>query len=387
MAKIIIIGAAPRSLVNFRGELIKTLAKSHDVIALAGGATVDEIAAIDSLGVRYIDVPVKRTSMNPFTDLKTMRFYRSIFEQEQPDYVLSYTIKPIIWGGIALRARPSARFIALITGLGYAFEGQGFKRGVLCWIVSKLYKQSLKRANQVVFQNPDDLNYFVEHELTSRNKTYVVPGSGVPLTHFELRVLPKAELTFLMVARLLKEKGVFEFVEAACLVKKQFPNVCFQLLGGLDPSPDGINQTVVDDWVAQGCIEYLGETKDVRPYFAQSHVFVLPSFYREGLPRTILEAMATGRAILTTDNVGCREPIVDGENGWLVPVKDSDALAERMIWFIKNPEMIEPMGIASRKMAEERFDVHKVNAQMLKIMGLDKDINSTNFGADSSSHA
>lgn len=367
--KVIIIGASPRSLVNFRGELIKTLAISHDVIALAGGATADEISTIESLGVRYIDVPVKRTSMNPFTDLKTMRFYRSIFEQEQPDYVLSYTIKPIIWGGIALRTLPGARFTALITGLGYAFEGQGFKRGVLRWIVSKLYKLSLKRANQVVFQNSDDLNYFVERGLTSRNKTYVVPGSGVPLAHFEHRVLPKAELTFLMVARLLKEKGVFEFVDAACQVKKQFPNVRFQLLGGLDPSPDGINQNVVDDWVAQGCIEYLGETKDVRPYFAQSHVFVLPSFYREGLPRTILEAMATGRAILTTDNVGCREPIVEGENGWLVPVRDSKALAEKMMWFIDHPEQVESMGLASRKMAEDKFDVFKVNAQMLEIMG------------------
>ena len=386
MKKIIIIGALPSSIINFRGELIKTLTKAYHVIALAGGANNTEIAAIELLGVRYIDVPIKRTSMNPFSDLKTMQFYRSVFEQEQPDYVLSYTIKPIIWGGIALRSLSSVRFTALITGLGYAFEGQGFKRVVLRWLVSRLYKLSLKRAKQVVFQNPDDLNYFVERGLTSRNKSYLVPGSGVPLAHFEHRALPTAELTFLMVARLLKEKGVFEFVEAACQVKKNFPNVHFQLLGCLDPSPDGINQTVVDDWVAQGCIEYLGETNDVRPYFTQSHVFVLPSFYREGLPRTILEAMAMGRPILTTDNVGCREPIVDGKNGWLVPVKDSVALAERMIWFINNSEMIEPMGIASRKIAEERFDVHKVNAQMLKIMVLDKDINSINFGVDSSSH-
>ncbi|CAN8138932.1 galacturonosyltransferase WbtD [uncultured Thiomicrorhabdus sp.] len=371
MKKVIVIGALPGSLINFRGELIKILAKKHDVIALAGGATVDEIAAIESLGVRYIDVPVVRTSMNPFTDLKTMRFYRSVFEKEQPDYVLSYTIKPIIWGGIALRTISAARFTALITGLGYAFEGQGFKRGVLRWIVSRLYQTALKKADQVVFQNSDDLNYFVERGLTSRNKTYVVPGSGVPLAHFEHCALPETQLTFLMVARLLKEKGVFEFVDAACQVKKRFTNARFQLLGGLDPSPDGINQTVVDDWLAQGCIEYLGETKDVRPYFAQSHVFVLPSFYREGLPRTILEAMATGRAILTTDNVGCREPIVEGENGWLVPVRDSQALAEKMIWFIENPEQIESMGLASRKMAEDKFDVHKVNARMLEIMGLD----------------
>ncbi|MBA4151184.1 MAG: glycosyltransferase family 1 protein [Acinetobacter sp.] len=383
----IIIGALPNSLINFRGELIKTLAKTHDVIALAGGANKAEITAIELLGVRYIDVPVKRTSMNPFTDLKTMWFYRSIFEQEQPDYVLSYTIKPIIWGGIALRTLSSTSFTALITGLGYAFEGKGLKRSLLRWLVSKLYQTALRQADHVVFQNSDDLNDFVGRGLTSRNKTYVVPGSGVPLAYFEYRSLPETELTFLMVARLLKEKGVFVFVEAACQVKKQFPNVRFQLLGGLDPSPDGVNQTVVDDWVTQGCIEYLGETKDVRPYFTQSHVFVLPSFYREGLPRTILEAMATGRAVLTTDNVGCREPIVEGENGWLVPVRDSKALAAKMIWFIEHPDQIESMGLASRKMAEEKFDVHKVNGRMVEIMGLSNNLKFTNSDSGSSSHA
>jgi glycosyltransferase involved in cell wall biosynthesis len=370
MLKVLIIGASPRSLVNFRGELLKTLvSQAHSVIALAGGATTDEISTIESLGVRYIDVPVERTSMNPLTDFKTLRFYQKIFEQESPDFVLSYTVKPVVWGGIALRNQPNVQFTALVTGLGYAFEGQGFKRGVLRWIVSRLYKLSLKRANHVFFQNPDDLSYFVGCGLVEKSKTFVVAGSGVPIDQVQFEALAKSDLTFLMVARLLKEKGVYEFVAAACQVKKNFPNVRFQLLGGLDPSPDGIKQTVVDDWVAQGCIEYLGETKDVRPYLAQSHVFVLPSFYREGLPRTILEAMATGRAILTTDNVGCREPIVEGENGWLVPVRDSKTLAEKMIWFIEHPEQIEAMGLASRKMAEDKFDVSKVNAGMLKVMG------------------
>jgi glycosyltransferase involved in cell wall biosynthesis len=367
--KLIIVGVSPHSLVNFRGELIKSFVSLDcEVIAIASSATPDEIDAVESLGVRYIDVPVVRTSINPFTDLKTMFFYQKVFEQEQPNFVLSYTIKPVVWGGLALRSNRNAHFTALITGLGYAFEGKGFKRGVLRFIVSQLYKLSLKHANQVVFQNYDDLNYFVENSLVAKEKTNVVPGSGVPLAHFQQQSLPKGEVVFLMVARLLKEKGVYHFVEAACQVKKKFPNAHFQLLGGLDPSPDGINQSVVDEWVTQDCIAYLGETKDVRPYLTQSHVFVLPSYYREGLPRTILEAMATGRPILTTDNVGCREPILEGENGWLVPVKDSQALADRMIWFIEHPEQIERMGLASRKIAEDKFDVHKVNEEMLKIM-------------------
>jgi glycosyltransferase involved in cell wall biosynthesis len=371
MKKIIIIGASPRSLVNFRGELIKSfVCKGLSVVALAGGVTDDESCAIESLGARYIDVPVNRTSTNPFTDLNTMRFFEKVFAEEKPDHVIAYTIKPVIWGGLAVKKFPNIRFTALITGLGYAFEGQGFKRGLLRFIASRLYKSALDRANKVVFQNHDDLNYFIERNLVVVEKTNVVSGSGVPLDDFKQQPFPKTDIVFLMVARLLKEKGVYHFVEAACRLKKQFPNVSFQLLGGLDPSPDGINQSVVDKWVQHGCIEYLGETKDVRPYFSKSHVFVLPSFYREGLPRTILEAMATGRPILTTDNVGCREPVVEEQNGWLVPVRDTGALTEKMIWFIEHPEQIEPMGLASRKMAEEKFDVHKVNARMLEIMGL-----------------
>ncbi|MBO1922985.1 glycosyltransferase family 4 protein [Thiomicrorhabdus sp. 6S3-12] len=366
-----IIGALPRSLINFRGELIKKILSSgYKVIAMAGGASAEEVSAIESLGVRYIDVPVERTSMNPFTDLKTMLFYRSIFEQEKPDFVLSYTIKPVIWGGIALRSLPKSDFTALVTGLGYAFEGDGFKRKVLRTIVSRLYKFALKRAGRVIFQNSDDLSYFVSHGLIEKAKAFVVAGSGIPLDSFQFQPLPKSDITFLMVARLLKEKGVYQYVDAACKVKKRFPRVRFHLLGGFDPSPGGIDQSQIDEWVADGCIEYLGETTDVRPFFSESHVFVLPSYYREGLPRTILEAMATGRPIITTDNVGCREPIVEGENGWLVPVQNSDALVEKMIWSIEHPEQLESMGRVSRKMAEENFDVHKINLRMLEIMEL-----------------
>lgn len=371
MKTVIIIGALPRSLVNFRGELIRTfVSMGYRVLAVASNAAKKDIDDIKQLGAYYIDCPTKRTSINPFADLQTMQFYKKLFVQEQPEYVISYTIKPVIWSGIALSEIKNVKYSALITGLGYAFEGQGFKRWLIRKVASFLYKKSLYRADQIMFQNKDDLNYFVEHSLTSNSKTYVIPGSGVPVDHFKKEAIPSQPIVFLMVARLLKEKGVFEFVDAACQVKKQFPNVRFQLLGGLDPSPDGINQTIVNEWEFKGCIEYLGQTNDVRPYFSKSHVFVLPSFYREGLPRTILEAMATGRPIITTDNVGCREPVVDGENGWLVPVRDSKSLAKKMIWFIENPERIETMGLASRKMAEDKFDVHKVNKLMLEIMRL-----------------
>lgn len=371
ISKILIIGASPHSLVNFRGELIKAFVeRGVSVVALAGGATSDEIVSIQELGARYIDAPVVRTSTNPFTDFKTMCFFEEVFKEETPDFVIAYTIKPVIWGGMAAKRFPNIRFIALITGLGYAFEGAGIKRILLRFIVSRLYKAALNRSDQVFFQNYDDLNYFLQRNLVSSKKSNVLPGSGVPLNYFKQQPFPKSDIVFLMVSRLLKEKGVYHFVDAARIVKKQFPNAKFQLLGGLDTSPDGIKYDVVDEWNECGYIEYLGETKDVRSVFSQSHVFVLPSYYREGLPRTILEAMATGRPVLTTNNVGCREPILEGENGWLVPVKDSVTLAERMIWFIENPDQIESMGLSSRKIAEEKYDVHKVNERMLEIMGL-----------------
>ena len=369
MKKICIIGATPHSLVNFRGELIKSFVqKKFSVVALACGASVDEVTAIEFLGARYIDVPINRTSTNPFTDLNTMRFFEKVFGKEKPDYVIAYTIKPVIWGALAARKFPKIQFTALITGLGYAFERQGLKHVALHFITSHLYKASLKRANQVVFQNNDDFRYFVGHGLLDAVKGNVVSGSGVPLEYFKYQPLPNTKIVFLMVTRLLKEKGVFQFVEAACRVKSLFPHVRFQLLGGLDPLRGGINQGVVDKWVQQGCIEYLGETNDVRPYFSKSHVFVLPSYYREGLPRTILEAMSIGRPILTTDNVGCREPVCDGVNGFLIPTKNIKALAEKMVWFIENPDQIRSMGLVSRKIAEEKFDVHKVNARMFEIM-------------------
>jgi glycosyltransferase involved in cell wall biosynthesis len=176
--------------------------------------------------------------------------------------------------------------------------------------------------------------------------------------------------TFLLIARLLHEKGIREYAQAARKVKKRYPDAVFNLLGPADPSPDGVPLEEVQKWHDQGVIRYLGATNDVRPHLSVCHIYVLPSYYGEGLPRTIIEAMATGRPILTTDNVGCRETVIPGENGFLVPVRDVDALAERMIWFIEHREEWERMGRRSREMAEERFDVRIINRELMGIMGL-----------------
>ncbi len=193
------------------------------------------------------------------------------------------------------------------------------------------------------------------------------------LKHFKESCLPQGSLVFLTIARLLGDKGLREYAEAAGIVKKRYPDVIFNLVGPLDPSPDGIPSEEVEAWHISGSLSYLGPAADVRPFVEQCHVYVLAS-YHEGMPRTVLEAMSMGRPILTTDVPGCRETVLPSKNGYLVPKQQTEALAQRMIWFIENREQCEQMGKASRLLAEERFDVRKINAQMMRIMGLSEKI-------------
>jgi glycosyltransferase involved in cell wall biosynthesis len=372
--RVVVIGATPHSLINFRGELIKKLiASSCEVITMAGEATEADIATIESYGANFVSYPVSRSSAGPLNNLKTFFAFRKALKRYEPDIVLSYTIKPVIWTGIALLGVKKARFNALITGLGYAFEGGSLKRRLLQKIVSALYWLSLVRADKIIFQNEDDQNYFLATGLAKTNKTCVVNGSGVPIDYFSQQPFLDSRgrgVSFLMIARLLNEKGVRYFIEAAQKVKSRFPDARFELLGPYDTSPDGIGEKEVSRWVRSGNVEYLGESDDVRPFLMNCDVFVLPSFYREGLPRTILEAMSTGRPILTTNNVGCRDPIQEGYNGWLVPVKDAESLAAKMTWYIENAEKISEMGNNSRSIVIEKYDVNLVNEAMLDIMGV-----------------
>jgi glycosyltransferase involved in cell wall biosynthesis len=261
---------------------------------------------------------------------------------------------------------------ALITGLGYAFQGQeedGGSRSLLRSLVKRLYGLALGGIHKVFFQNPDDEALFRSLGiLRSVIPSRVVNGSGVDVAQYSVAPLP-AEPSFLLIARLLGDKGVREYVEAARRVRVRQPAAVFRLVGWIDENPDAIHQHEVDGWVADGVIEYLGRLEDVRQAIGASSVYVLPS-YREGTPRTILEAMAMGRAIVTTDAPGCRETVEDGDNGFLVPVKAVDELAAAMLRFVEQPLLAAKMGSRSRQIAEEKYDVHKVNAVMLKEMGI-----------------
>ena len=365
MSKSLLIGTSPISLINFRKELIKSLiVNGHQVIVMVSKFTSTEVENIKNLGVEYIDYSVERNSLNPLADLKTLLNFIKVFTSENPDIVLAYTIKPVVWGGLASRLF-KFNFYALITGLGFAFQGDSFKRKFLTKLVVFLYKAALKKSKAVIFQNTDNRDVFVSKGIVELSKTHVVNGSGVDLEKYNVESLPRGGIKFLCLSRLLGEKGLREYAEAAKIVKNKFPDVEFNLIGPEDSSPDAILLNEVDTW--SDYINYKGSTDDVRPYIKDSHVYVLPS-YHEGLPRSTLEAMSMGRPVLTTNAVGCKETVEEGVNGFKVPVKSSEALAKKMIWFIENSDQIERMGIESREMAEDKFDVHKVNEEMLKIM-------------------
>lgn len=365
----LVIGVEPFSLINFRGELIKAIgAKGVDVLAVSSCLSDDMKVQLSNKNIRHQAIPFKRSGISPIADLRTFLSLLVFFKNEKPNSILAYTIKPIVWGGLAARFC-RIRFFALITGLGFAFQGTSLKRKLLTKLVTFLYKTALIRAEAVIFQNQDNRQAFISLGIVTENKSFVVDGSGVNISRFSLVSLPENNdnLVFLCVARLLGEKGLREYTQAAGLVKTQFPNTRFVLVGPEDSSPDGISIDEVTQWVANGVIDYKGTSSDVRSFIEAAHVYVLPS-YHEGLPRTSIEAMAMGRSVITTVAPGCRETVVEGVNGFLIPVADAESLAKKMIWFIEHPEKITQMGLASRKIAEERFDVHKVNARMLEIM-------------------
>jgi len=367
MKKVIIVAPISESLINFRGDLIKDIKnKDCEVITVSPAPSEEYSNIFKQKKISNIPINFKRNKINPLNDFILLVKLFKIFQKQSPNIILSYAIKPVIWGGLAAKFCKTD-FYALITGLGFAFQGTSFKRKLLTKLVVFLYSVALKKSKAVIFQNKDNLNLFVNKGIIPKSKTHLVNGSGVDIEKFNLESFPKHTIKFLCIARLLTEKGLREYAAAAKIIKDKFPSVILNLVGAEDASPDAIPLNEVNRWSEY--IDYKGSTTDVRPYIKDAHVFILPS-YHEGIPRSTLEAMSMGRAILTTDAVGCKETVENGINGFKVPVGSIDELVKKMIWFIEHPEQIEPMGIASRLMVEEKFDVHKINAKMLEIMRL-----------------
>lgn len=347
--------------------MLEFVKRNYEVIALAPfDAEVKK--ALADLNIRFIEIPLSRNGTNPYRDLKLLLTLRQIFRLERPNIVFSYTVKPVIYASLAAKSVRISHIYSLITGAGYIFaEHHNWKNKLVGGVAKKLFKMALRANLKIFFQNPDNLALFLKEKIIEPKKpTFIINGSGVNCDWFAQASFPK-NYSFIMIARLLKDKGVCEYVAAAKAVKLKYPEAKFKLVGWIDTNPNAISQVELNEWIQQGYIEYLGTLSDVRAAIQESSIYVLPS-YHEGTPRTVLEAMAMGRPIITTDAPGCRETVLPQQNGFLVPVKSVDELAKAMEYFIKNPQKILEMGQESRNIAENKYEVNKVNAAILKEM-------------------
>jgi len=372
---VLVVASLPDSLLHFRGHLLRSMvARGHKVFATASdndpleGSLTEFKPGLDQMGVKFIPIPLARASINPVSDLKTYVALQGLMKQLKPDVVFSYTIKPNIFGSLAASSCNVARIFSLITGVSSGLrteEEQISRKGRL---IASLYKIAMRRNDTVIFQNPDDLELFHKLQIVTNQKTEIINGSGIDLSHYKPEPIPTLPIKFLLIARILADKGIREYVEAARIVQEKYPEAEFQLLGPYDDQKNGISRDEVQNWEREGVISYLGSQKDVRPFLKHCSVFVLPS-YREGTPRTILEAMATGRAIITSDAPGCRQTVKSGFNGTLVPIKDPEALAKAMKLYCSDPERIKTQGKNSLTYVQ-KYDVEDVSKHLLTILGL-----------------
>ncbi|QAY78041.1 glycosyltransferase family 4 protein [Sphingosinicella sp. BN140058] len=370
--KIVVLASLAMSLVRFRGKLLEELVKAgHEVVACAPDVDAEVIRALEQMGARYRQTPMARAGLNPLRDLATLARYAWLCVDEKPDAIIAYTQKPIIYGGLVARLR-AVRFHVVMSGLGYVYSEAADRRVWLRKLVSRLYRAGVARAETIFVFNDDDRRMMLEHGIIDpQHRVLQVPGSGVDTGHYTMARLPEGPPCFLMMARLMRDKGVGDYIEAARRLRPSLPDARFMLLGRPETeNPTGYSHEDVQAWAREGLIEHIPETRDVRPYLAQCHAFVLPSFYREGLPRTILEAMSSGRPVITCDLPGCRDAITDGVTGFLVPARSPETLAAAMLRIVEDRKRLEQMAAAAREAATARYDVRKVNALLIRAMGL-----------------
>ena len=377
MKKIVLIGTVASSFLIFRANLIQVLLKQqHVVYAFISEYKEEELSKIEALGAIPITYELNRGGINPLADAKATYGLTKKIKEIAPDLVFSYFSKPVIFGTLAARLAKVPRVIGMLEGLGYAFteqpEGLTKKAQLIKRIQVFLYKIALPQLDNIIFLNPDDPKDLLEAYHIKVKKLDVLGGIGLDLVKYSHQPIENIDssINFLFIGRMLKEKGIHDFISAAKIVKQIYPEIQFTVLGAIDSSnPGALQQSELDRLVSLNIINYPGQVDDVQKWIADSHVFVLPS-YREGVPRSTQEAMAIGRAVITTDVPGCRETVVDGINGFLVEKWNPQALAEKMIYFIEHPEEIAIMGYESYKIAQDKFDVHKVNKRLIDMLGL-----------------
>ena len=344
--------------MNFRSGLIRALiASGYDVVALAPRDA--STAIVERLGCRFVELPMSPTGKGVFSNLRLFLRFLRVLRHERPDYFLGFTIKPNILGSLAARSL-AIRHINNITGLGSVFA----KSSPLMRLTVFLYSFALAKSSCVFFQNPDDRSLFAKLGILTGLLTDVLPGSGVNLNHFKWRTPDACKpaknsagvTSFILVSRMLRDKGVFEFYEAARSLLDTGLKAEFRLLGPIAEGREGVPLATIEKWQDEGVVTYLGEADDVRPFVLASDCVVLPTFYREGVPRALIEAAAMGRPLIATDVAGCREIVSDPENGFLILPRNAQDLADKMLKLSAlAPEKKIRMGNRSREIAEEKF--------------------------------
>ena len=365
--KILVLSSNTNSLIQFRLDMMKSFQSRGYTVVAAGDAPEEKWSDyFSAMGIRYRQIFVQRNGMNPKNDLKTLSSIKKLLQEERPDKIFAYQAKSIVYGGAAAKQLRIKEFYPLIAGVGSIFVSKGIKIKIVRAILSLQYRHAMNKAPIVFFQNNDDVELFLKKKIVKRSQVCVINGSGVNLDIFTPMPIPE-QTAFLSVSRLIKDKGVREYLSAARIVKERYPHTRFMLVGPFDSNPSAIKPEELKPYIDDNVIEYFGEQRDVRPYLGQCSVFVLPS-YREGVPKTVLEAMASQRAIITTDAPGCRDTVIDGENGYLVPVGDAVALADKMIELLNSPDQIAVMAKKGRRIAEEKYDVNKINKNICDAM-------------------
>jgi glycosyltransferase involved in cell wall biosynthesis len=370
--RIAVIGVYARGLLAFRGDLLRTMAQAgHAVLAITPDHDPFVSVQLLEMGVAHEVVAMERNGIDPIGDLRATLALRRTLSDFRPDVTLCYAAKPVVFGSIAARLARVPTRSAMITGVGSVLGARTGVRGRLLGLALRaLYAISLRQNRIVFFQNRDDMSLFVAGRLVGRGQRRVlIHGSGVNLDTFRAAPPPPPPVTFLFVGRIIGDKGIREFVEAARLVRASHPEARFQVAGSPDTNPTAIPAHELAGWEAEGLIRFHGEVEDVRPLLASSHVLVLPS-YGEGMPRSVLEAMAMARAVIATDVPGCRDAVEDGSTGYLVPPRDAGSLAAAMRRALASPDELEPMGRAGRARAEALFDVRSVNRDILTALGV-----------------
>ena len=377
MKKIFLIGTTASNLYIFRKDFILScLNQGIEVYALVSEPDDFWNNKIKETGAHLIEYKMNRSGLNPVSDIKSILQIKAYINEYKPDVVFSFFTKPVVYGSLAAKISNTPHIVGMIEGLGSPFtehpNGQALKMKIIRFIQISLYRIVFPFLDKIIFLNSDD-----PYDLIKKNKIYhkrgvvsILGPIGLDLKDYPYSSWDSSKpITFIFVARLLAEKGIYEFIEAAKIVKEKHSNILFKVIGGLDlNNPYGLSQNDLDILIKTGIIEYPGFVKNVNEHIASSTVFVLPSYYREGVPRSTQEAMAIGRPVITTTVPGCRDTVIDGVNGFLIPIWNVTALVEKMCFFIENPEQINIMGTESYKIACEKFDVHKVNKKLFEIM-------------------